>query len=355
MIPFNKSECAALLEWYRKNGVSYPWTDLEDPWAVLVSEVMLQQTTVRTVRSRFPRWMERFPTPEVLADTPEEDYLREWEGLGYYNRARNLASAAGEITREYGGRVPGSSAALKALPGVGPYIASAVASFAFGEPSAAIDANGRRIAMRLAAAEKWDRALENEFRISLEKLMSGGESCCSPGGLNGAVMQLGQLVCTPSSPDCSSCPLSGSCLARKDGRQEEIPTGTRKNIIRKETSVAVMLDGNSVFMVKRREGIGRGLWVFPVLTDLPGGWVHTRTLTTRIHTYTRYRETLQPEVFQRPGERSSGDRDIPVSTGTAEDSRWISLGDLADLPMPTAYRRIADELILITTSLVPEG
>jgi len=335
---FDKKTTEALLEWFREHGVAYPWADSPDAWGIWVSEVMLQQTLVGAVEPRYRRWMERFPSTESLAAADEQEVLREWEGLGYYNRARNLASAAAEVQNSYGGRIPEEAEELRKLPGVGEYIAAAVSSFAFGKRRAAIDANGRRIAQRLEARESWDKELEEAFRNAVEELMPEK----NPGEMNAALMQLGQLVCTPRSPDCGSCPLAEHCRARLEGVQESIPRRRRQEVIQKKTKLAILIDGEKILMRKKTDGIGKGLWVFPSeseIGNLETDWEVTVDLPQQTHSYTRYRELLLPRIFRhKPGKKSSREM-IP------EGSEFQLIAELGELPMPTAYRRITQELI----------
>lgn len=334
---FDSSAAASLLKWYREHGTAYPWAESPDPWAIWVSEVMLQQTTVGAVEPRYRKWMERFPRPEALAAADEEEVLREWEGLGYYNRARNLASAARELPLSYGSRIPREPEDLQRLPGVGQYIAAAVASFAFGKRCAAIDANGRRIAMRLSASEDWTKGLESEFRAAVEELMPDD----NPGEMNAAMMQLGQKVCRSRSPSCGECPLASICEARGRGVQDRIPPRRRQEIITKRTSVVLFIDKGKILIQKRSAGIGRGLWFFPAEPEFEkfvSSYRHVEGLDNQVHSYTRYRETLEPLICG-PGEKYR----MPV---LSVDSGFIfvSLKKLEDFPMPTAYRRIADQL-----------
>jgi len=337
---FDEDSAEAPLKWFREHGVAYPWADSSDSqnaWGIWVSEVMLQQTTVAAVEPRYRRWMKRFPTPEALAAADEEEVLREWEGLGYYNRARNLAAAAGEIRTVYGGRIPEEYAELRRLPGIGEYIAAALASFAFAKRRAAIDANGRRIAQRLSARDSWDKKLETEFRKAVEELMP----LENPGEMNAALMQLGQRVCTPRFPRCGDCPLACRCLARLEGRQESIPSRRRQEVIHKKTRLAILFDGGRVLMRKRMEGIGRGLWDFPAESEIGGldkWWEPVEELPEQVHTYTRYREVLQPRIYRRNKHRGKA----PLIN--LPEKCYILPVELQDLPMPTAYRRISLQL-----------
>ncbi|RKX83484.1 MAG: A/G-specific adenine glycosylase [Deltaproteobacteria bacterium] len=334
----NEEFATALLEWFREKGVAYPWADSPDAWGIWVSEVMLQQTTVAAVEPRYRRWMERFPSTESLAAADEEEVLREWEGLGYYNRARNLASAAAEIHRSYGGIIPEEASELRQLPGVGEYIAAAVSSFAFSKRQAAIDANGRRIAQRLSGRESWDKELETALKNIVEELMP----LENPGSLNAALMQLGQQVCIPRSPRCGECPLAGICLARSMGVQDVIPARRRKEVIPKKTRLAILFNCEKVLMWKKNKGIGRGLWVFPPENEIEGlekYWKVMKLLPEQIHSYTRYRDVLIPRIFRRKDELGV------MPSLRSEKSGFFLPGMLQELPMPTAYRRVSDDLI----------
>jgi A/G-specific adenine glycosylase len=342
---FDETAVSGLLAWFDAHGVNYPWRDSPDPWGIWVSEVMLQQTTAGAAASRYSRWMNRFPDPESLAAADEKEVLREWEGLGYYSRARNLAAAAAEVIAAYGGRIPRTVSELRKLPGVGDYIAAAVASFAFGERAAAIDANGRRIAQRLSASTEWTGDLEREFRDRLEEFMPRN----NPGLLNAAVMQLGQLVCTPKNPECTACPLANCCRALASGLQREIPAGRRVTVSRTETSLAILLIRDSggipaVLVRQKLSGTVRGLWGFPgaeEIPDLEKNWVKTAELKGFVHTYTRYREQLHPSVYLPAGTDNLRDAGEPL----ADNLRWVSMEELEKLPMPSVYRRINKMLV----------
>ena len=337
---FNQHAAAALLQWFHAHGVSYPWGDSPDPWGVWVSEVMLQQTTVASVKERYQQWMKRFPNPETLSAASEEEILREWEGLGYYNRARNLAAAAAEVQSKYGGEIPDSLAELRSLPGVGEYIASAVASFAFGQRTVAIDANGRRIAQRISAQKNWNRALESEFRCRVERLMLPHQ----PAEMNAALMQLGQQICTPKKPRCAHCPLAECCLAWLTGQQEHIPATLPLRTIRMESDLALLIVSGTVLLRQANSGIARGLWMFPRAEEIPQlatHWIEIGRLKETLHTYTKYRELLRP-VMYRPVDMA--DKADTANSGRQTKMVRVTLQKLESMPMPSAYRRIADLL-----------
>ena len=204
----------ALLAWFRTNGPRYPWRITErDPYAVLVSEVMLQQTQASRVAEAFPAFMERFPDADTLAVASRAEALRAWGGLGYARRAAALQEAARSIVREHGGEVPSDVESLLALPGIGPYTASAVASIAFGVPAAAVDTNVRKVMARLAFGAEPDEVPAPDVAAAAARWLPHE----APGDWNQAVMDLGRDVCRPI-PRCDVCPIATACRFRAGGR-----------------------------------------------------------------------------------------------------------------------------------------
>ena len=203
----------ALIRWYRRNRRDLPWRRTNDPYAIWISEVMLQQTTVPTIAPRWQRFLHRFPTVGALAQAPEREVLAEWAGLGYYARARNLCRAAKRIVSA--GAFPRTAVEWRALPGVGPYTAAAIASICFGEPAAVVDGNVARVLSRLEALRLDPRspAGSRRLRSAAQALLDHG----APGEFNQALMELGATVCTPRAPRCPDCPLGASCRARTAG------------------------------------------------------------------------------------------------------------------------------------------
>ena len=200
-----------LLDWYDRNARSMPWRGERDPYRIWVSEIMLQQTRVETVTGYYDRFLRTFPTLRSLAEAAEEDVLKQWEGLGYYSRARNLRSGAEQVLREYGGRIPSDPAELRRIRGIGAYTAAAVASIAFGVRAAAVDGNVVRVISRLYGVE--EDVTEREVRRRVERLADGLTPPERPGDHNQAMMDLGATVCVPGTPDCGTCPLRGLCEA----------------------------------------------------------------------------------------------------------------------------------------------
>jgi len=241
-----------------------PWRDHPDPYAVWVSEIMLQQTRVDTVRGYFVRFLEAFPTVRTLAEAPEQAVLKKWEGLGYYSRARNLRRAA-QILMEQGGAWPRSAEAWATLPGVGPYTAAAIASICFGACEPVVDGNVIRVFARYLG---W----EDDFRtrLSREKLAAWLRPHVmrspAPGDFNQAMMDLGATVCTPRIPTCAVCPLRRSCQARREGRQTAYPVKPKSQAIPVRHSIAARVRdarGRVLFTQRVDEGLLKGLWELP--------------------------------------------------------------------------------------------
>lgn len=252
-----------LLDWYTLTARSLPWRGLEDAYAIWISEVMLQQTQVETVIPYFMHWMRTFPDVLTLADAPADQVLKLWEGLGYYTRARNIHKAARIIVNEYGGHLPGSVAELRKLPGIGAYIAGAIASIAFSQHEPALDGNGMRVLSRL---EKYQVPVNTTAgRKYLTEMLRGLLPSGQAGRFNQAFMDLGALVCLPRSPRCDVCPLSQECLARQEGVQEDLPIkNKRKAGPLYQVVAAVIREETRVLIDKRQtDGLLGGLWEFP--------------------------------------------------------------------------------------------
>ncbi|MDF1525963.1 MAG: A/G-specific adenine glycosylase [bacterium] len=246
----------SLLSWYDAGKREFPWRDHPDPYAVLVSEFMLQQTTVQAVIPYFDRWMSTYPTVKDLAAAELDEVLLQWEGLGYYSRARNLHAAAGEIIASYGGKVPGTPVDLKKLPGIGEYTAAAVASIAFGVRAPALDANNLRV---------WSRLLTSSDKKRIDKVFARVIPADRPGDFNQALMDLGSSVCTPKNPDCPVCPLADWCRAYRTGTVSEYPQKkARPDTTHIEAAIGIIVRDGMVLVQRRADtGLMAGLWEFP--------------------------------------------------------------------------------------------
>ncbi len=254
-----------LLAWYDRQKRDLPWRINRDPYRVWVSEIMLQQTRVETVKPYYEHFMQKFPTVEALADAPEEEVLKAWEGLGYYSRARNLQAAAREVKAVYGGKVPDTREDISRLKGIGPYTAGAILSIAYDRPEPAVDGNVMRVFSRLLLME--DDIAKPATRVKMEHLVRQTIPADRPGDFNQALMELGALICVPRNPHCLTCPVFDYCLARKEGVQELLPVkGKAKPPRPIDLLVAVVRQGDTYLINKRPdEGLLAGLWEFPMV------------------------------------------------------------------------------------------
>jgi A/G-specific adenine glycosylase len=253
----------ALLDWFRSGHREMPWRATRDPYAIWISEIMLQQTQVETVRPYYQRWMTRFPTVDALADSPLEDVLACWAGLGYYARARNLHAAAQEVQAHYGGRFPSQPEQIRELPGIGPYTAGAIASIAFGLPEPILDGNVGRVLQRvhrLAGAPDDKDVRKRLWALAAELVPEE-----AAGDFNQSMMELGATVCTPRAPACDGCPLRTLCAARRHGDVEAYPAPKQRKEPRRVDQVTVVLERQGrVLMVQRpARGLWGGLWEPP--------------------------------------------------------------------------------------------
>ena len=258
-----------LLEWYEKNKRTLPWRENASPYRVWVSEIMLQQTRVEAVKPFFERFTKRLPDVKALAECPEDELLKLWEGLGYYNRVRNMQKAAIEVMEQYDGELPADYQALLQLKGIGSYTAGAIASIAYQIPVPAVDGNVLRILTRVA--EDDTDIMKASFRKQVEEqltaFMQSEEFVTSRSGdFNQALMELGATVCVPNgAPNCEACPWCDLCRARKNGRIGELPVKTKAKERRVEKrTVFVIRDGECVAIRKRpKKGLLAGLYELP--------------------------------------------------------------------------------------------
>jgi A/G-specific adenine glycosylase len=254
----------AMVGWYGEMSRDLPWRRTGDPYAILVSEIMLQQTRVETVLGRWESCMGRFPTINALAEAPLDDVLAEWSGLGYYRRPRALQALARVVVEQHDGELPRTLEALAALPGIGPYTAAAVGSIAFGLPALSVDGNVGRILCRIAAIEEDFR--RPPVRRRLEALVADAMQQHEPHELNQSIMELGARVCTPRAPRCHECPAASWCEARALGIEELIPP-SRKEKVHAVIEHAAVLERDSRYLLLRgqRPTLVADMWEFPTL------------------------------------------------------------------------------------------
>ena len=254
------SRRADLLAWYDATRRDLPWRRTRDPYAIWVSEVMLQQTQVAAVLPYWERFLARFPTPAALAEADEDAVLAAWSGLGYYRRVRHLREGARQVVERHGGSVPPSLDALRALPGIGPYTAGAIASIAFGCEEPVLDGNVRRVLARWTA----DKGEGGDARFwTLARTLVAGPR---PGDWNQALMELGAAVCTPVAPDCARCPVAASCRAHATGAPEDFPRARpRKPSRTVRVEVALIEREGAVLLERGGAGPLRGKWDLPAV------------------------------------------------------------------------------------------
>lgn len=256
---------ATLMRWYDSAHRPLPWKEHPDPYAIWLSEIILQQTRVAQGLPYYERFLARFPKVQALADAPSDEVMKLWEGLGYYSRARNLHAAAKEVAYRYGGTFPADYNALLALPGIGPYTAAAIASFAFGLPHAVLDGNVYRVLARFFG-------IDTPIDSGAAKPLFGGlsQNCLdasNPGRYNQAIMDFGATLCTPRSPNCGQCPLGDRCAARQQYRVEALPVKEKKLRRRERYFHYFLLNEAARVWIRRREegDIWAGLYEFPLL------------------------------------------------------------------------------------------
>ena len=342
-----------LLAWYAIHRRRLPWRETSDPYAIWVSEVMLQQTQVATAIPYYQRFMDRFPTPGNLADADIQKVLKLWEGLGYYSRARNLHRAAGMVVSQFNGQVPDDPAAFRSLPGVGDYTAAAVLSIAFGRVLPVVDGNVKRVLSRLLEI---DTPVNRSGAHKIFQVPAARIICpTQPADFNQALMELGALICRPKHPDCRACPLSGLCLANRHGRTGDYPKrDTSKRAPHRHLSIGVILKRGKMLAVHRpAEGFLGGLWEFPAVTSNgrqtdrkdfekmlateTGLKIAVDRRLTRIrHAYTHF--TLTGDVYLC---RHVTGR---VHLKNAQGHRWLTFRSLTRLPLHKAIHKFLDAL-----------
>lgn len=255
-----------LLTWYDGHARILPWREDPSPYRVWVSEIMLQQTRVEAVKPYFERFIKELPTIQALADVSEDRLMKLWEGLGYYNRVRNMQKAAKELTREYNGQMPADFDKILELPGIGSYTAGAIASIAFGIPRPAVDGNVLRVVSRVQ--KSYEDIMKQSVRRRVEEQIRKIIPIDRTGDFNQSLIELGAIVCVPNgSPKCGECPLKNLCMAHKDGVELELPKKTppKKRRIEDRTILVLLSDNKAALKKRPSKGLLAGLYELPNL------------------------------------------------------------------------------------------
>ena len=351
--PIEPAEFAArIVRFYRRRRRALPWRETRDPYAIWVSEIMLQQTRVETVIPYYRRWLERFPTVADLAAAPIDDVLASWSGLGYYSRARNLHRGAAEVIARYGGELPDTAAALRTLPGIGRYTAGAIASLAHGLAEPVVDGNVARVLARVYAIDEDIKSTAGQRR--LWKLAGELVSREAPGDYNQGLMELGATVCKPRAPACDECPVTDVCRARAGDRVAELPVvAPRKRDADKpliELDAIWLRAGDHVLLARRAPGgLFGGLWELPaatgieaLLAGLPGART-TGAAPDVVHRQVLSHRRLEIRAWRGAGSPSTTIDEVTPWPPYAE-LRWQPLASLPRLGLSSGTDAIVNEL-----------
>jgi A/G-specific adenine glycosylase len=347
---------APLLNWFAGNARDLPWRQTRDPYAIWVSEIMLQQTQVKTVIPYWERWMKQLPDIAALADARENTVIKLWEGLGYYSRVRNMHKAAWLIRDQHGGRFPCDLEGVLVLPGVGRYTSGAICSIAYNHPEPIVDGNVIRVLTRLAGIDEPTKAkpvLERIWSIA-DDLVKHAVARQKPGqrnasAFNQAMMELGAMICTPRNPNCGDCPVKDRCTAQKKNKVDRIPALVKRVVVTKRRYIGFIIIWNGKVFVQRRPSgaVNAGFWEFPnwevdvdvepahlAKGNLSLGESKLEPLCVINHSITRYRNRL--EMFLLSVSRKP--------RLTKLHGEWASLRKIDKLPLTAAHRKVAKHL-----------
>ncbi|MFL3025824.1 MAG: A/G-specific adenine glycosylase [Candidatus Neomarinimicrobiota bacterium] len=346
---YNTDINSVLLGWYDKNKRNLPWRDIHDPYKTWLSEVMLQQTQVNTVIPYYNKWIAKYPTLSSVAETKIDDLLKLWEGLGYYSRCRNFFKASQIIMNEYEGEIPSNITEFESLPGVGPYIASAVMSIAFNNPQPAVDGNINRIMFRYLG-------LKNQTKYNRTRIYSKLSTFISlkPGDIIQALMDIGSLICKPNLASCDQCPLSISCKGFLNGSPLLYPIYKNKKSLPSKNIIAGLVQHNDkIFITKRKDdGALGGLWELPMIlvkdyndhplfkTFLKDKYNLSLKINNKIgkiiHSFSHYKMNIQIfncEIINTKIEKNSNN-----------NSKWISRKEIVNYAFHKANHKLFDLL-----------
>ena len=335
-----------LIRWFKDEAKDYPWRNTTDPWAILVSEIMLQQTQVSTVlgkngKGHYARFMALYPTPTAMASASEQEILKAWEGLGYYRRARNLHAAAKAITTEHQGIFPSDHKTILELPGIGRYTAGAVSSFAYNKPQPIVDANVSRVFSRIFDFQK-----RIDTTAGVKQIWQWAEELVhpeNPRAYNGALMELGQSYCSNKSPCCKLCPIRSFCLTQTP---QNLPIKKKPQPITHVDEWAIFTRNacGQILLQQQKSGKRReGMWSLPRRSQAEVS--HLPILHKATYSITRYRVSLHIH---------SSDFNNPEPPISEQKESWFELDEIQKLPMPSPDRRALKHLIESSKSRTPK-
>ena len=359
----NAKLVAALLRWFAAHARDLPWRRTRDPYAIWVSEIMLQQTQVKTVIPFWNRWLQTLPSIAAAANASSDQLHKLWEGLGYYTRVRNLQKAAQVVMAKHGGRFPEKFDDILALPGIGRYTAGAIGSIAFNQPTPILDGNVIRVLTRLFGIAENPKAKTTNVRLwqLAEDLVQNSKSNCSH--LNQSLMELGALVCTPRNAQCLVCPVKKLCVAFAENRVDELPNLGKREAATARHFLAFAIERGGKFFVQQRPAgaVNAHLWEFPnvevtgikpaaaaAFQKLFGGKAKAvQPLCTVKHSITRYRITLEAFSVQLGETSSTSPRSKKIMLGTritrpSETSgRWLAPAEFDSIAFASAHKKLA--------------
>lgn len=330
-----------LVQWFQKEKRDLPWRKTKDPYKIWVSEVMLQQTRVDTVIPYYENFLEKFPTVEALAEAPEEFLLKQWEGLGYYSRVRNLQAGVREVVEKYDSVVPKTRDEISSLKGVGPYTAGAVLSIAYSVPEHAVDGNVMRVLSRVLLIED-DIALAKTKKV-FEKAVMELIDVKQPSDFNQGLMELGALVCTPTSPKCLLCPVRDYCGAFAEGKTTDLPIKTKKVKVKKLNYDVFVVENSEgkLLMEKRPEsGLLANMWQFPMIEE-------TTDYSAVADLAENYQLELQGQEELLALKHVFSHIVWNLSSfhikGKSSKGQWFSLEEIAEIPLPVPMQKILQQ------------
>ena len=331
-----KEVAQKLVKWYQQNKRELPWRKDKNPYHVWISEIMLQQTRIEAVKNYYTRFMTSFPNIHALATAKEEQVLKLWEGLGYYNRARNLQKAAQIIEEQYGGKFPTQYEEILSLPGIGEYTAGAIASICFNEKAVAVDGNVLRVYMRLTNCQGNVLEPKVKKRVSLELMKILPDDS---GDFNEGLMELGEIICLPTTPLCEQCPIQRYCKAYQQQTQTSLPTRIKKENKKEENLTVFLLyyQQNIALSYRDQQTLLKNLWQFPNVEKTMDqeailSWLKMQNVEGNIQGKIQNRHVFTHKIWNMTGYLIAVDNMIPTYT-------WVSLEEAREkYTIPTAFQ-----------------